>query len=58
MFEDEYGQEDLWDDVEEFERDQLAEDYAADLDEDHEEWADEFEPAEDFGHFGEMGLWD
>jgi len=52
---EDYGCEELWDDAEEFERDQLAED--------HEE-EDEFEDMdeadayirEDFGFFGEMGV--
>ena len=52
--EDDYGMEDLWDDAEEFERDQLAQ-------EDYED--DDFDPTEDdiredFGYFGEAGLWD
>jgi len=62
--------EDLWDDAEEYERDELAQDHeeypeeASYTDEDmptdaHDDWRDdanEYEPIEDFGYFGEMGM--
>jgi hypothetical protein len=53
--------EDDWNDAEEYELDQLAQDREDDEPDDgegEEEDGPEFEPREDFGHFGEAGLWD
>ena len=58
--EDDYGMEDLWDDAEEFELDQLAqEDYEDDDFDPTEDAASAgYDTREDFGYFGEAGLWD
>ncbi len=48
--------EEYWDDAEEYERDELAQDHE-DEDEDQEYGVDD-DPREDFGYFGEAGLWD
>ena len=55
---EEYGYEyDEGSDIDNWENEEVFQDHEG-RDEDHDYEYEEEEPREDFGHFGEMGLWD